>query len=42
MLAIFDFFFLQTWGIIRNSLIVLPDLENIGIAVGISLLYKCV
>jgi len=38
MSAIFDFSFFQTWGIIRSSLIGLPNLENMGIAVGISLL----
>jgi len=38
MSAIFDFSFFQAWGIIRSSLIGLPDLENMGIAVGISLL----
>jgi len=33
MSAIFDFSFFQTWDIrrIRSSLIVLPDLENMGI-----------
>jgi len=38
MAAIFDFVYFQTWGIILISLIGLPDLENMGIAVGISLL----
>jgi len=38
MSAIFDFSFFQTLGIIRSSLIVLPDLENMGIADVISLL----
>jgi len=38
MAAIFDFSFFQTWDIIRISLIGLADLENMGIAVGISLL----
>jgi len=30
MSAIFDFSFFQTWGIIRSSLIGLPDLENMS------------
>jgi len=38
MSAIFDFSFFQTWGIIRSSLIGLLGLENMGIAVVISLL----
>jgi len=38
MSAIFDFSFFKTWGIIRSSLIGLPDLENMGIAVGILLI----
>jgi len=38
MSAIFDFSFFQTWDIIRSSLIRLPDLKNIGIAVEIPLL----
>jgi len=39
MSAISDLSFFQTWCIIRSSLIVLPDLENMGnIAVGILLL----
>jgi len=38
MSAIFDFSFFQAWGIIQSSLIGLPDLENLGIAFGISLL----
>jgi len=38
MAAIFDFSFFQTWDIIRSSLIGLPDLKNMCIAVGISLL----
>jgi len=36
--AIFDLSFFQTWDNIRSSLIGLPDLENMGIAVGISFL----
>jgi len=38
MSAIFDFSFFKTWGIIRSSLFWLPDLENMGIAVRISLI----
>jgi len=38
MSAIFDFSSFQTWDIIRSTLIGLPDLENMGIAVGIQLL----
>jgi len=38
MAAIFDFSLFHTTGILLSSLIGLPDLENIGIAVGISLL----
>jgi len=33
-----SFFFVQTWDIIRSSLIGLPDLKNIGIVVEIPLL----
>jgi len=38
MTAIFDFFLIRTSDSLRGSLVVLPDLENMGIAVGISLL----
>jgi len=38
MAAIFDFSLFRTSGILRSSLIGLSDLENMGIAVGISLL----
>jgi len=38
MAAIFDLSPIRTSGILRNTSVVLPDLENIGITVGISLL----
>jgi len=38
MSVIVDFSFFQTWSIIRSSLIGLPDLENMGTAVWISLI----
>jgi len=38
MAAIFDVFPISTSGILRSTSVVLPDLENIGIAVEISLL----
>jgi len=38
MAAIFDFSFIHTSDSVRGSLVVSPDLENMGIAVGISLL----
>jgi len=38
MSAIFDFSCFQTWHIMRSGLIRLPDLENMGIAIGIPLL----
>jgi len=38
MAAIFDFFLIHTSDSLRGSLVVSPDLENMGIAVGISLL----
>jgi len=37
MAAIFDLSPIHTSGILRSTSVVLPDLENIGIAVGISL-----
>jgi hypothetical protein len=36
--AIFDISLIRTWGSVRGSLVVLPDLENMGLAVGISFL----
>jgi len=38
MAAIFDLFPIRTSGILRSTSVVLPNLENLGIAVGISLL----
>jgi len=38
MAAIFDLFPIRTSGILRSTSVVLPNLENVGIAVGISLL----
>jgi len=38
MAAIFDLFPIRTSGILRSTVVVLPNLENVGIAVGISLL----
>jgi len=38
MPAIFDFSFIHTSDSLRSSLVVSPDHENMGIAVGISLL----
>jgi len=38
MAAIFDLSPIRTSGILRSTSVVLPDLENIGIAVGNSLL----
>jgi len=38
MAAIFDLFPIRTSGIHQSTSVVLPDLENMGIAVGISLL----
>jgi len=40
MAAIFDFSQIRTSVILMNTLVVLPDLENMGIAVGISLLLR--
>ena len=37
MAAIFDFPLIRTLGSLRSSLVALPDRENMGIAVGISL-----
>ena len=38
MAAIFNFSLIRTSGSARSSLVVLPDLENMGMAVGSSLL----
>jgi len=38
MAAIFDFSLISTFDSLRSSLVVSPDLENMGIAVEISLL----
>jgi len=38
MAAIFDFSFIRTSDSLRSSLVVSPDLENIGIIVGITFL----
>jgi len=40
MAAIFDFLQIRTSVILVSTLVVLPDLENMGIAVGISLLLR--
>jgi len=40
MAVIFDFSQIRTSIILMSTLVVLPDLENIGIAVGISLLLR--
>jgi len=40
MAAIFDLSSIRTSGILRSTSVVLPDLENMGIAVGISLLLR--
>jgi len=40
MAAIFDFLQIQTSVILVSTLVVLPDLKNMGIAVGISLLLR--
>jgi len=40
MAAIFDLSPIRTLGILRSTSVVLPDLENMGIAVGISLLLR--
>ena len=40
MAAIFDFPLIRTLGSLPSSLVVLPDRENMGIAVGISLLSR--
>jgi len=40
MAAIFDFSQIRTSVILMSTLVVLPNLENMGIAVGISLLLR--
>jgi len=40
MAAIFDFSQIRTSVILMSTLVVLPDLENMGITVGISLLLR--
>jgi len=40
MAAMFDFSQIRTSVILMSTLVVLPDLENMGIAVGISLLLR--
>jgi len=40
MAVIFDLSSIRTLGILQSTSVVLPDLKNIGIAVGISLLLR--